>query len=116
MEKVLNFKISKLLTESNLLDFFNPKYFYVNQYERLTENNKDLSFLNNHKVSLSKTLTLEEVISFINEKVNQEGINYIEEEISKESWGTFSVLIIADLPFFEKILETLLNNNKQYFK
>lgn len=57
------------------------------------------------------TLTLPEIINFIHSQVSDEWKKYINDELSKHIWDSFSVLIIFDLKFAEKILNYLIDNH-----
>lgn len=66
--KTINFELSERLVKLGALDEIETEYFYINQYKRL-KSWKTSEFLNKHKVSLTKTLTLEEVVEFLPNKV-----------------------------------------------
>ena len=65
MQDTLSFKLSKKLSKKWYLDNIETKYFFVNQYKRLQKNNWENKKINDHKITITKTLTLDEVHEFI---------------------------------------------------
>lgn len=107
--KTISPELSKKFNELWILKSIKTEYIYL--YDKEYDEYILSSKVNKLGFWDIKTLTLDEINKYILPNLNESAREYINNELSKSLRDSLSVLEIADIDFFENVLDYLLDNN-----